>query len=425
MRVLWLCNIMLPAVAEHLGREYSNKEGWLAGLSRKIEAENRDNHITLGVCFPVEKKEDGMRGEAAGLSYYGFYEDTVHPEYYRAALEGRMEKILLDFKPDVVHIFGTEYPHTLAMAKAWNKPERTLIGIQGLCFVYAGYYMADLPEPIQRRSLFRDVIKRDNLVRQQKKYALRGTYEKEALKNCMHVTGRTDWDREWTKKINPKARYHFMNETLRGQFYGPAWSYEACEKYSIFLSQGNYPIKGLHYMLRALPAIKEQFPKVHVYVAGDEIARYGTLKEKIKISSYGKYILELTEQYDLKEQITFLGKQNAEEMCNRYLKSHIFVSPSAIENSPNSVGEAMLLGMPVVSSDVGGVHNMLSDGREGLLYQTEKTDRLAACICRMFSDRDFAESCGNAARQHAQKTHDPQANYRRLMEIYHEINLCI
>ena len=51
MRVLWICNIMLPVIAKQLGMPYSNKEGWLSGLAERILDEKNSN-ITLGVCFP-------------------------------------------------------------------------------------------------------------------------------------------------------------------------------------------------------------------------------------------------------------------------------------------------------------------------------------------------------------------------------------
>ena len=64
-------------------------------------------------------------------------------------------------------------------------------------------------------------------------------------------------------------------------------------------------------------------------------------------------------------------------MKERFLKSNVFVSPSTIENSPNSLGEAMLLGIPCISSDVGGVKNLLKHEEEGYVYQTDAPYMLA------------------------------------------------
>ena len=56
MRVLWVCNIMLPVIAEALHREASNKEGWLSGLLSQI-VDREDTGMTLAVAFPVPAGE--------------------------------------------------------------------------------------------------------------------------------------------------------------------------------------------------------------------------------------------------------------------------------------------------------------------------------------------------------------------------------
>ncbi len=421
MKVLWLCNTMLPRIAEALGEKAGNKEGWLTGLSEQLLTHASDNNIKLGVCFPILKNDASARGETGGLSYYGFWEDTANPERYDGGLEERLTKILEEFKPDIVHVFGAEYPHTLAMTRCIKEKDRLLIGIQGICSRIAKAYMADLPEKVQKRCLLRDFLKRDNIVRQQQKFAARGQHETEALQNVLHITGRTKWDREFAEEVNPEATYHFMNETLRPEFYGPAWDMDGCEKYSIFVSQGNYPIKGLHYLLRAMPDILAAYPQAKVYVAGDVITRYKTLKEKLKIGSYGKYCLDLIRENNLSDRVIFLGKLNSGEMCGQYLKSHVFVSSHALENSPNSVGEAMLLGMPVVSSDAGGVSSMITDKKEGLLYPCHDVKKLGEAVCTMFGNDGRAVQYGKQAKERACITHDPQANYKRLLEIYNEM----
>lgn len=84
----------------------------------------------------------------------------------------------------------------------------------------------------------------------------------------------------------------------------------------------------------------------------------------------------------------------------------------------------MLLGVPVVSSEVGGVPDMLTDQKEGLLYHAGNVSALAMAVTRIFEDAALAERLSRAARERAGKTHDGDANYRRLLEIYHEMYLC-
>ena len=169
MKVLWLCNIMIPFIAQSLGQRIMVKEGWLSGLSEKLIADREQNKITCAICFPTSENFDMVKADNSlyvkdvvrGVPYYMFREDTVHPENYDVSMEESLKAIVEDFQPDIVHIFGTEYPHTLAMMKAFGRPERTLIGIQGLCSAIAEVYMADLPEAVCKKKTFRDMIKKD------------------------------------------------------------------------------------------------------------------------------------------------------------------------------------------------------------------------------------------------------------------------
>lgn len=444
MRVLWICNIMLPRIAQKLGQEVNNKEGWITGLMEAVlahNASNIDGAVQLGIAFPIEKGQEFLQdalviNQDYDVPFYGFRENVLAAENYDVELEADMQCILEHFKPDIVHCFGTEYPHTLAAVKCFGRPERTLIGIQGLCRVYAKGYMANLPVKVQKSITFRDWFKKDTLVQQKRKYEERGQWELAAVQGTGHVIGRTHWDKYWTNKWNPNATYHVMQETLRKEFYRDQWSLEKCEAHRLFLSQGDYPIKGLHYMLEAMPKILGNFPDTKVYVAGNSIMRDKNLMGRLKISAYGAYLEKLIAKYRLEDRIVFLGKLNAEEMKDAYLKSHAFVCPSTMENSPNSLGEAMILGVPVVTADIGGITTMIAPD-EGFIYEgfrAEKSgepqqlelisERLAKTVLRVFENPGEAAKRAEKARAHAQKTHDGNTNNKRLLEIYEALMLC-
>ncbi len=421
MKVLWLCNIMLPVIAKKLGYEASNKEGWLSGLVSTLIERQTENNISLAIAFPADKELDGCRGEVCGLQYYGFYENTAAPECYDAGLEERLEKILEDFKPDVIHCFGTEFPHTLAMAKIAGETNKVLIGVQGLCTLCAEVYMADLPQTVQKSVTFRDLVRGDSLKKQQEKFVKRGEHEREAIKKVSHITGRTEWDKQNVLSWNPAANYYSMNETLRSDFYKDGWVKENCTPHRILLSQGDYPLKGLHYALLAMPRILEKYPDAELCVAGNPIVREKTLKGQLKVSAYGKYIQELIDKLGLQEKVHFLGKLNAAQMKEAYLKSGLFLCPSAVENSPNSLGEAMLLGMPCVAANVGGIPSLFTDGEDGILY-TGGAEKLADAVTGMWEEETQMLCYGKNARAHALKTHDKEKNYNRLLEIYRDMS---
>ena len=183
MKVLWVCNIMLPVIAEALHKEASNKEGWLSGLLEQVAAENSSD-LELAVAFPVpadtevpwrlqiampREKEDrehlqtNTDAEIYNITCYGFHEDTVHPDRYQPLLEEELHRITEDFSPDVIHCFGTEYPHTLAVCRVFPHKEKILVGIQGICTLCAEAYFADMPESEIHKSTFRDLVKKDTL----------------------------------------------------------------------------------------------------------------------------------------------------------------------------------------------------------------------------------------------------------------------
>ena len=109
------------------------------------------------------------------------------------------------------------------------------------------------------------------------------------------------------------------------------------------------------------------------------------------------------------------------EMKEQYLRANVFTLPSTVDNSPNSLGEAMILGTPCVAADVGGVSTMLNHGREGFLYPSSDPGMLAYDICRVFEMETQAEELGAAASCHAAQTHDPAKNLADLLEIYRQM----
>ncbi len=415
---------MLPAYAKAHGLPFSVREGWLSGcFDRIVKGGDEDNKIELGVCFPTDGEIASSSEVLEGVTYYGFKEDLDHPENYDGTVENRFHVILDDFKPDILHIFGTEFPHTLAMLRAFGNPQKTLLGIQGVCTEIAKEYMAHIPEEVQNAATFRDRLKKDSLLQQQEKYRIRGEHERESIMLTGNVTGRTAFDKEATGSINPSARYFAMNETMRPCFYDGRWDSSNAEAHSIFLSQGDYPLKGFHFVLEAMPAVLEKYPDAHLYVAGNNIIGKGNRKWPyfMRASAYGKYIKKLIAKNKLKKKVTMLGSLDAEGMKERFLKSNVFVCPSIVENSPNSLGEAMLLGMPVVAANAGGIPSMLVNNKEGILFEKADSAKLAESILQIFDDPLIAGVYADNARIRARFTHDPDTNYRRLLEIYKAI----
>ena len=414
MKLLWLCNMMPGAVRENLG----GASGGGLWVDHVLSDLRKQENVTLRILCPGPKAAGGSLDDRT--DYRLFTEGE--PYRYLPELEVQFGSELSEFQPDVIHIWGTEYGHTLAMVRAAQKlgvSGRIAVSIQGLCSVYAGHYAEGIPERVRNAFTLRDFLRRDNMAMQQKKFLLRGDLEMEALEGVHHVIGRTDWDRACTMQINPDAKYHFCNETLRETFYDGSWNYASCKKHRIFASSCLYPIKGFHYLLEAMPIILRRYPDAVISVTGGSFFADSFLG-RLRQQMYFRYLQRFCKRNGLTDKIEFLGQLNAEAMKRAFLDANVFVLPSTIENSPNSLGEAMLLGVPCVASDVGGVTNMLHPG-EGYVYPSTAPYMLAHDIVEVFAMEDRAAELGAAARAHARKTHDPEKNLRDLLAIYREI----
>lgn len=409
--------------------ESNVKEGWITGILTRLIQEGKNSDISLGIAFPAGENlarfHDVYVWNEMPVECFGFYEDMGRLDQYQPDIERRMEEIIEQFHPDIIHVFGTEFPHALAAARACKDPQKLLVGIQGVISIYAKGYLADLPREVYESATFRDRLKKDSILQQQEKYRKRGEMEIKTTRIAGNITGRTDFDKNFALEVNEDAVYHPMNETMRPCFYEGGWSLENCNKHTIFVSQADYPIKGLHYLLEAMPKILKEFPDTKIIAAGNNILRSKNLLGRIKVSAYAKYLEELIDRYDLQDKITFLGKISAEEMKKQYLECHTFVCPSILENSPNSVAEAMLLGTPVIAARVGGIPSMITDRKEGLLYTGNNVDELADTVIELWKDESFLPLAGRLAKaavMRARAAHDPEANFNRLKEIYKEIN---
>lgn len=414
MKLLWLCNSIPGVIRAHKAGKPASAVNWvdhvLSGLRQ------RDCEIRI-LC---------RGGEATGVldencSYRCFGEEAAHE--YHPDLEKLFRVELRTFKPDVIHSWGVEYDHCLAMvnaAEAEGMLPHMVASVQGLCTVLADHYTDGIPEKVVNKSTFRDLLRSDNIAAQQKKFVLRGKMEQETIGKLSHVIGRTRWDKAHTTAWNPEIQYHFCNETLRENFYEDTWSYENCRKHRIFAPGCGYPIKGFHLLLEAFAQVKKTYPDATLAVPGRSVLA-GSLKEKLRQGSYETYLADLIKRHGLEDSVEFLGSLSAVRMKAAFLESNLFVLPSTMENSPNSLGEAMLLGVPCVTADVGGVRDLLEAGREGLIYPSGDTGLLVQHINNVFAMEEKAAVMGLEAQSHARKTHDPEKNLQDLIDIYEKL----
>lgn len=349
------------------------------------------------------------------ITYYLLPEKSR--QRYDRSLEAYWKRIKADFCPDVVHIHGTEQPHGLAYLKACGN-ERVASSVQGFIYICVSFFLTGLSWNDLLFSIsIGDLLRARILWTRKLSFFLRGSIEQKHVKLLKNVIGRTAWDCAHTRALNPEVRYFRVDETLREEFYSGTWEYSKCNPHTIFLSQAGYPIKGLHFLIKALPYVLREFPQTQVFIGGGNILK----RERGFLPGYGKLCLRLMKKRGIADRFHFLGALSAEKMKEQYLSANVFVCPSTIENSPNSLCEAQILGTPIVSSDVGGVLDLVEHGKTGFVYRCEDVELLAYWICEVFRAREKMNEFVPAMQAVAQLRHDSRNNAEQLLSVYQTI----
>ncbi len=420
MKVLWICNGPIHKYYTIKGNA-GNGASWIDGLAQMF---SQRSDIEVVVCFPTWTGEETVK--EGNFTFYAYrYVKNYYSDHAKQLVIQKYHDIIKAEKPDIVHLWGTEFPYVLYgvdAAKQAGLLETTVIQLQGMCSAIASHYYAQIPDHQIRHQTFRDFIKADSLKRRKNSFERRALYEKEAIQKVRYVIGRTDYDHAYAYWSNPDVTYFHCNEILRDSFYTARWEFDKCEKYSIFFSQAYYPLKGLHFLLKALALVKEQYPAVKLKIAGSDIFRMDQgVIARIKDSSYSRYIKRLIREYDLVQHIEILGTLGELEMRSQYLKSHLFVSASATENESNSLSEAKMLGMPIIASYVGGVANRVVNGCDALVYQYDDVKILAYYIQYLFQNPEKAVELGENAHKAAALTNDRTVNSETMIQVYKDI----
>lgn len=416
MRVLWITNILLPDISEYLGIKPPVIGGWMNSSLNAIK--DLDSTLSFAVGALYDGKEL-LEKEIDDVTYFCIpRKGKQMPFEYDSSFEKYWVEVKNRYNPDLVHIHGSEFQHGLAYLKV-NGNKNAILSIQGCVSAISRYADGLIEHEVWRKHRsFVDLVK----MKSQRKFIIdnykkRSGGEIEYFKSLENIIGRTNWDRTHAEAINPDIRYFFCNETLRPQFYNSRWNLRSCINNRIFLSQASEPLKGFHQVIKALPLILRKFPNTQVYIAGDS----PITKNRLRRSTYANYLLSLMKETGTADKIHFTGQLNEKNMIDMYLSSHVFVCPSSIENSPNSLGEAQLLGVPSVASYVGGIPDMIEQGISGMYYRFEEYEIMAAHICNIFKHPGFANELSQGGSITARKRHSSQTNAIDTINIYNEV----
>lgn len=414
MRVLWIGGFGLKSLNDNNTSGY-NGGGWLASLKKEII---KCSDVTLGVAFC--KEHCFQKVVQDNISYYVVpnyhksrkdkYLDFIHikdvtrDEIQWSHYENQLKMVIDDFKPDVIEIFGSEFYFSLAARVSKHIP--TVLHFQGILSLYIYIF---LPPGISKWQYIMSGKglrgKYNNF--QYLAYWQRSAYrEKAVLKAVPHVIGRTDWDKQAIAVLNPNAKYHYGGEILRDVFYE---NKERTIPSKITISSTiSFPTyKGYDVILKVANILKNELHLDFVWNV------YGNINPDF-----------IEKQVGLRHEgvdVRLCGVASPTQLRDALLESTMYFHPSYTENSPNSVCEAQILGVPVVASRVGGTDSLVEHGKTGFLYPVTDPYIAAYYIMYLVDNPDVNIAIGKAAKQVATARHDKKKIVNELMETYQEM----
>lgn len=415
MRVLWIGSSGCY-VPSHQGAGGYNGGGWVASVQREVI---KQDGITLGVAFCKDGEPDKVVQD--GVTYYPApnhtkskkdkivdflkINDVTRDEVVWSYYEEKFKRIIADFKPDVIHIFGSELYQNLAARVVGDIP--MVLHIQGLLSLYIYIF---LPPSVSKWQFIMSGkgLKGKYHNYQYLAYWYRSVHrEKAILKAVPHVLGRTDWDRQALEVLNPKAKYHYGGEILRDIFYEEKERKMPTGKPVITTIISFPTYKGYDVILHTANILKNE------------------VGLEFEWNVYGNVQPEFMEKHTgLRHEnlnVHLKGVASAEQLHEALLGSTLYFHSSYVENSPNSVGEAQLVGVPVVASRVGGTDSMVEHDKTGFLYPVTDPYMAAYYIKRLVDNKEENMAFGKAAREVALVRHDKKKIVTELIRTYYEI----
>lgn len=166
--------------------------------------------------------------------------------------------------------------------------------------------------------------------------------------------------------------------------FAPAKKTKIDDAFTLAITRNLEPIYGLDVAIRALAIAREKAPALRLIIAGS-----GPQKPALET---------LVASLGLEDVVEFCGRLSREEIVDLYHRADAALNPTHVDNMPNSVLEALACGLPVVSTDVGGVPFIVRDEQTALLVPPDDPQAMAAAIVRMYHDESLRLTLSEAGQ---------------------------
>ena len=411
-KVLWFSPTDIASDAS------SEKRGWVNSLLNEIKEEIElhvaviegvDNQPIAGVTKHVIKARNRKLRQA------------LHLLYGHRNIEGNLIesfKELIDrIQPDLVHLHGSEkqYIQTIPYLNSRGIPH--LVSLQGIVSIISSKYIAGYSKRFVHTFITHKGFSRSSILPKTNANiyaALRrhAAVEDRILQSVQNFAGRTEWDASIAALLSPKSNYYKVDRAMKAVYYENHWDKLRVidKEVIIHTTTGNSYYKGFEVIAEAAYLLQRSGFLVKWQIAGLTSKDWSVRAAKRK----------LNKRFN-DSAFVFLGNIGADEMVKNMKEADIYVTASHIENSPNNLAEAQLLGMPCIATDVGGTSSYLTNNETGVLIPSADPYRLAGAIKSLSENFDLRGKLANKSRLVALERHNKQAIKANLLSAYNSI----
>lgn len=350
---------------------------------------------------------------------------TVNKEYFVSEFDGNgknifkafgtiysnknkkiMQKVLREFKPDIVHVNLFQRHLTYSIIDAVKEAHIPIVytahDLQAVCPASAMLCHGEICEKCLNKSKYNCL--KNNCVKGSKLKSLLSSIEGTHYKS-KRVYDKFDMIISPSNFVGNKIREDGIKTEIRTIYnfvdtekFKPKINND--EKYTLFFGRLSIE-KGIINLVKGFSMQSEGM----LYIAGDG-------PEKDNILNYIK-------NHNLEDRVKLLGFLKQEKV-KEYIEGAAFIVVPSIwyENCPYSILEALAMGKPVIGSRIGGIPELIKDDKNGFLYEFEDIERLSMLIYRLFVDKELRAELGENARKIAVEKYSIDTYYKELIKIY-------
>lgn len=416
MRILWFTNTTSCYTPIGVSNtDGFNGGGWIASAEKMF---HKEKVINLGVSFmcdgqPFKQQQDNVtyypiphRSITLGGKIKAGVSMLLRPGSITAEEQrwgyhiAKYKEIIDDFKPDLIHVWGSERYFGL-VSLVTDIP--VILHIQGVLNPYLNAFLPPFISwqhyrfaSLQPKELIKNLIER-------KTWEVDCYRERTIHKNINYYLGRTDWDKRVTHIMNPDSQYFHVNEILRDCFYEPP-TRQIPERLTIVTTISQPLYKGFDLVLKTAKLLNENIS------VDFEWKCYGDINPSVVERAVGIRHEDVC--------VKLMGVATQHQLREAELNATCYFHPSYIDNSPNSLCEAQMLGVSVIATNVGGIPSLVENGVTGFLIPSNDPYQGAYLIEQIYKNKMLNINMGESARKVAVKRHDKETIRKQIKEVY-------